>query len=56
MEGEDCINEKVLEHGLLFCLKVKEEGKNLDDLIEHLKTQLWYAKEKKFENEIETVN
>ena len=42
------INEKSLEHGLMFCLKYKEEGKTLDDLIEHLKLQLAVVKERNF--------
>lgn len=46
------INETSLEHGLLFCRKLKEEGKTLDDLIEHLTKQLKIIKFKKF-NEIE---
>jgi len=44
------LNEECLEHGLMFCLKYKKMGKTLDDLIEHLQTQLYIIKEKKFEN------
>jgi len=43
------INEKALEHGIVFCLKYKEEGKTLEDLIEHLKNQLKTIKQKRFE-------
>lgn len=51
------INEASLEHGLAFCLKYKKEGKTLDDLIEHLRTQLWMIKEKKFvRNECEITS
>ena len=51
-EIKNPITEASLEHGLTFCLRFKDEGKTLDDLIEHLKTQLWMFKEKKF-NKIE---
>lgn len=57
-EGISCenpISEASIEHGLMFCLKLKDEGKTLDDLIEHLKGQLKIIKTEKFyriENEI----
>lgn len=47
-ECENPITEASLEHGLAFCLKYKQEGKTLDDLIEHLETQLLGIKAKKF--------
>jgi len=52
------INEKALEHGLIFCLKYKEEGKTLDHLIDHLKNQLKIVKQERFEkneNKIESI-
>lgn len=52
--GRPLINEESLEHGLMFCLKYKEQGKTLDDVIEHLKNRLSVIKQKKFEkNEAE---
>lgn len=49
---EKCLlNEKTLRHAILFCKNYKKEGKNIDDLIEHLKIQYWQILEKEFEKE-----
>lgn len=36
--------EKYLEYELVLLHEFKNQGKNLDDLIEYLKTTLWYIK------------
>jgi hypothetical protein len=36
--------EKYIEYELVLLHEFKEQGKNLNDLIEYLKTTLWYIK------------
>ena len=43
------VNEATLEHCLICCLKLKKEGKTIDDLISHIKTQLKTIKQKRYE-------
>ena len=49
MTEENPISEQVLEHWLLKALAMKEEGKNIDDLIDDLKAKLKIIKFKKYE-------
>lgn len=49
MTEDDPITEESLEHFIILSLRYKEEGKTLQDLIEHLKNQLKIIKHKKFE-------
>ena len=39
--------EKYLEYGLVLVKKFKNDGKTLDDLLEHIKTILWYVKDQR---------
>jgi hypothetical protein len=41
--------EKYLEYGLVSLQKFKDEGKTLDDVIEHMKTVLWYVKNERMQ-------
>lgn len=41
--------EKYIEYELVLMHEFKEQGKNLNDVIEHLKTTLWYVKNKRAE-------
>jgi hypothetical protein len=41
--------EKYLEYGIVSLRKFKEEGKNLDDVIEQMKTVLWYVKNQRMQ-------
>ena len=36
--------EKYIEYEIVLMKEFKEQGKNLDDVIDHLKTTLWYVK------------
>ena len=36
--------EKYIEYEIVLMKEFKEQGKNLDDIIDHLKTTLWYVK------------
>jgi hypothetical protein len=36
--------EKYLEYEIVLMHEFRDEGKNLDDFIEHLKIALWYVK------------
>jgi hypothetical protein len=41
--------EKYLEYELVSLQKFKDEGKTLDDVIEHMKTVLWYVKNERMQ-------
>jgi len=41
--------EKYLEYGLVSLQKAKDQGKILDDVIEQLKTVLWYIKNERMQ-------
>ena len=41
--------EKYLEYGLVSMQKVRSQGKNLDDVIEQMKTVLWYVKNERMQ-------
>ena len=49
MTEENPITVQVLEHWLIKALTMKEEGKNIDDLIDDLKAKLKLIKFKKYE-------
>ena len=36
--------EKYIEYEIVLMQEFKDQGKNLDDVIEHMKTTLWYVK------------
>ena len=36
--------EKYLEYEIVLMHEFRDEGKNLDDVIEHMKITLWYVK------------
>jgi hypothetical protein len=36
--------EKYIEYEIVLMQEFKDQGKNLDDFIEHLKTTLWHVK------------
>ena len=36
--------EKYIEYGIVLMHEFKDQGKSLDDVIEHMKTILWYMK------------
>lgn len=36
--------EEYIEYGIVLMHEFKDQGKNLDDVIEHMKTILWYVK------------
>jgi len=36
--------EKYIEYEIVLLHEFRDQGKNLDDVIEHLKTTLWYVK------------
>ena len=36
--------EKYIEYEIILLNEFRDKGKNLDDVIEHLKTTLWYVK------------
>lgn len=38
------ILEKYIEYGIVLMHEFKDQGKSLDDVIEHMKTILWYVK------------
>jgi hypothetical protein len=47
--------EKYLEYEIVLLHEFRDEGKNLDDFIEHMKIALWYVKNqraKQIKNEI----
>jgi len=48
MNEKNPINEASIEHGLHYCYKLRETGKTLDDLIDHLEKTLTIIKVKKF--------
>jgi len=37
--------EKFMEYEIVLLQEFKDEGKNLDDFLEHVKTTLWYIKD-----------
>ena len=39
--------EKYMEYELVLMHEYKEEGKTLDDFLEHMKTILWYIKDQR---------
>ena len=41
--------EKYLEYWIVLMHEFKDQGKNLDDIIEHMKTILWYLKNQRAE-------
>jgi len=41
--------ERYLEYGLVSLQKAKSQGKTLDDVIEQLKTVLWYIKNERMQ-------
>ncbi len=41
--------ERYLEYGLISLQNVKSQGKTLDDVIEQLKTVLWYIKNERMQ-------
>jgi hypothetical protein len=41
--------EKYLEFELVFMMKLRDQGKNLDDLIDQMKTSLWYVKNERMQ-------
>jgi len=38
------VMEKYIEYGIVLMHEFKDQGKSLDDVIEHMKTILWYVK------------
>ncbi len=36
--------EKYIEYEIVLMQEFKDQGKNLDDVIEHMKTTLWFVK------------
>jgi hypothetical protein len=43
------ILEKYLEYGLVSMQKARSQGKTLDDVIEQMKTVLWYVKNERMQ-------
>jgi hypothetical protein len=41
--------EKYLEFGLVSMQRVRDQGKTLDDVIEQMKTALWYVKNERMQ-------
>lgn len=41
--------EKYLEFEIVFMMKLRDQGKNLDDLIDQMKTSLWYVKNERMQ-------
>ncbi len=41
--------EKYLEYGLVQLKKFRDQGKTLDDVIEQMKTVLWYVKNERIQ-------
>ena len=41
--------EKYLEYGLVILKKFKDQGNTLDDVIEQMKTVLWYVKNERMQ-------
>jgi len=41
--------EKYLEYGIVLLLKFRNQGKTLDDVIEQMKTILWYIKNERMQ-------
>jgi len=41
--------EKYLEYGLVSLQKTRDQGKTLDDVIEQMKTILWYVKNERMQ-------
>jgi hypothetical protein len=41
--------EKYLEYGIVLLRKFKDQGKTLDDVIEQMKTVLWYVKNERMQ-------
>ena len=41
--------EKYLEYGLVQMQKARSQGKTLDDVIEQMKTVLWYVKNERIQ-------
>jgi hypothetical protein len=41
--------EKYLEYGFMSLRKAKEQGKNLDDVIDEMKTVLWFVKNERMQ-------
>lgn len=41
--------EKYLEFELIFMMKLRDRGKTLDDVIEQMKTALWYVKNERMQ-------
>jgi len=41
--------EKYLEYGLVLLRKFNDQGKTLDDVIEQMKTVLWYVKNERMQ-------
>ncbi|UCH71412.1 MAG: hypothetical protein JSW62_03165 [Thermoplasmatales archaeon] len=41
--------EKYLEYEIVLLHEFRDEGKNLDDVIEHMKIALWYVKNQRAE-------
>lgn len=41
--------EKYLEYGLVSLRRVRDEGKTLDEVIEQMKTVLWYVKNERMQ-------
>ena len=39
--------EKYIEYEIAFMQDFKEQGKSIDDYIEHMKTTLWYVKDQR---------
>jgi len=41
--------EKYIEYGIVLLRKLKDQGKNIDDVIEQVKTILWYVKNERMQ-------
>lgn len=41
--------EKYLEYGLVILKKFRDQGKTLDEVIEQMKTVLWYVKNERMQ-------
>jgi hypothetical protein len=41
--------EKYLEYGFVTLQRLKEQGKTIDDVIEQVKTVLWYVKNERMQ-------
>ncbi len=44
--------EKYLEYGIVIVQKFRDQGKTIDDLIDQMKTVLWYIKNER----MQTIN